>query len=267
MMEANKEKIKSVRQPRQTVFDKLSALKKANDTLTQEVELKTETLTYAADLLIAAEEKVDKLTQEVKWKREVMSLACIMFREVNEKVKKLQSTVAEQKGEIERLLVKTGDSSEDNQVITSSMKTVSTATQTSVNIPYYNANSLQPAEAADKIRKLEEQLDEKRKYITKLKNKLTSYRLRREPDLWPNYNYLADLEEYPKAQEQATIEVGLNDAPITKDQIKTDLLQKPTELFHQTTCHHVPQQPERRLRLSRRNEERGAGKLTMYCAY
>jgi chromosome segregation ATPase len=266
-MEASKGQIKAVRQPRQTVFEKLASLKKANDALTQEVELKTKALSYGADLLIAAEEKVDKLTKEVKWKREVMSLACIMFREVNEKVKKLESTVAEQKDEIERLLVRTDHSSEDNQVLRSSVKTVSTASQISVNISDYNANSLQPAEAADKIRKLEDQLHEKRKYITKLRNKITSYRLQREPDLWPNYNYLADLEEYPKAQEQEAIEVGLNDAPITKDQIKTDLVQKPTELFHQTTCHRVPQQPERRLQPSRRNEERGAGRLTMYCAY
>jgi uncharacterized coiled-coil protein SlyX len=193
-MEANKDKMKAVRQPRHTVFDKLTCLKKVNDTLAQEVELKTEALRNATDLLIAAEDKVDEL----------------------------ESTVKKQRGEIERLLAKICQSSEDNQLVTSSIKTVSTASQADLNIPDYNANSLRPTEAANKIRELEDQLDEKRKYITKLRNKLTSYRLRKEPNLWPNYNYLADLEEYSSAQVQGAIEVGLNDDPITKDQIRTE---------------------------------------------
>jgi hypothetical protein len=176
------------------VFDKLASLKKVNDTLAQKVELKTEALRIAADLLIAAEDNVGKL----------------------------ESTVAKQKGEIERLLAKIYQSSDDNQVVTSSIKTVSTATQAALNIPDYNANSLRPTEVANIIRNLEDRLDEKRKYITKLRCKLTSYRLRKEPDLWPNYNYLADLEEFPIAQVHGPIEVGLNDAPITRDQIRTE---------------------------------------------
>jgi hypothetical protein len=170
-----------------TAFDKVFSLKEANLKLTQELEAKSEALKMSADLLKAADEKV----------------------------KKLESVVAEQ-----RVLVKSDHSSEESRVLTTCI--VSTASQTVLNIPDYNANIVRPPEAADKIRGLEDQLDEKTKYIIKLKNKLTSYRLRKEPHLWPNYNYLADLEEYSNAEVQGAIEVGMNDTPITNDQIRTE---------------------------------------------
>jgi hypothetical protein len=93
-----------------------------------------------------------------------------------------------------------------------------------VDITDYNANGLQPEEAADKIRRLEDKLYEMSTYINELKNKLTSYRLRGNPHLRPrpNCNILADLEETSNGQEQGAIEAGLNDSPIKKDQIKTD---------------------------------------------
>jgi hypothetical protein len=176
------------------ILDEEYSIKEANSILTQEFALKSEALKNSADLLKAAAEKVQKL----------------------------QSIVTEQKGEIERLLARTGNSSEDNQVVTSSMKTVSTASQTSVNIPDYNINSSQPADAADKINRLEDQLYEKRKYVTKLKNKITRYRLQREKDKRAKDNTLSELEEKSNAQDQGTIKVGLNGAPILTDQIKTE---------------------------------------------
>jgi hypothetical protein len=130
------------------------------------------------------------------------------------------------------------------------MKTVSTASQTSVNVPDYHANSLEREEAADKISKLEDQLDEKRKYITKLKNKLTSYRLQKEPDLRPNYNILADLEENSNAQEQGAVEVGPNVAPITKDE-KPKLVIAKGEL-----CAEVPSMGEQWETVSRSKKKR-----------
>jgi uncharacterized coiled-coil protein SlyX len=109
--------------------------------LTEELEVKTEALKIAANLLIAAEEKA----------------------------RKLEATVAAQKDEIERLLVKT---------------------DASVNIP------VQPAEAADKIRELEDKIYENVTHIIRLKNKLTTCRLKRYPHLRlrPNCNILADIE-------------------------------------------------------------------------
>jgi hypothetical protein len=111
-----------------TVFEKVYSLKKANFLLNQKLAVKSEALKNSADLLKAADEKA----------------------------KKLQSIVAEQKDELEWLLVKTDNFSEHSQVVSSSMKTANTASQVSVNIPDYNANSLQPAEAADKISRLQE---------------------------------------------------------------------------------------------------------------
>ena len=172
-----------------TMFDKVLCLKETNLILTHDLEFKSESLI-----------------------------------EADEKVKKLESLVAEQKDQIQRLQVKIDHFSEDSQVVTSSVNTVSTATQTSVDITGYNDNCLQCAEAADKIHKLEDKLDEKLTYIIKLKNKLTCYRLRENPQLRlrPNYNILADLEENSSAGVQGAIEAGLNDAPIKKDQIKTE---------------------------------------------
>jgi regulator of replication initiation timing len=73
-----------------------------------------------------------------------------------------------------------------------------------VDISDYNANGLQPTEAADKIRRLEDKLDEKLTAIIKLKSKLTSYRLRENPHLRlrPKRKILADLEENSTAEEQ-----------------------------------------------------------------
>jgi hypothetical protein len=100
-MEANKEKIKAVRKPRQTVA--------------QELELKTKVMRMVSNLLIGAEEKVYKLTQEAEGKTEELRTACVLLRAVDEKVEKLRSIVAEQKEEVERLrlLVKTYHSSAD----------------------------------------------------------------------------------------------------------------------------------------------------------
>jgi chromosome segregation ATPase len=148
-MEANKQEIIAVRQPRQTVFHKLASLQKVNDTLTQELEQKTQALKIAGDELRGVDKKVDKL----------------------------QSLMAAQKDFIERLQVILYHASEDNRVVISSTETVSTSSQANLNIPDYNANTVWPAVAADKIRKLEDQLEEKRKFIEKIKNKLTSYRL------------------------------------------------------------------------------------------
>jgi chromosome segregation ATPase len=148
-MEANNDKIEAVRQPRQMVFHKLASLQKINDTLTQECEQKTQALKIAGGELRAVDKKVDKL----------------------------QSLMAAQKDFIERLQLILYHASEDNRVVMSSTETVSTASQANLNIPDYNANTVWPAEAADKICKLEDQLDEKRKFIEKIKTKLRSYRL------------------------------------------------------------------------------------------
>jgi hypothetical protein len=75
-MAANREKIQVVRGAKQMAF---SLQKKANFLMTKELEVKIEALKIAADLQIAAEEKV----------------------------RKLEATVAPQKDEIQRLLLKT----------------------------------------------------------------------------------------------------------------------------------------------------------------
>jgi hypothetical protein len=112
---------------------------------------------------------------------------------------------------------------QDRQVVNSSGETVSTATQTFWNIPDYNANSLKLAEASDKIRKLEDALYEKRKCVTKLRNKITSYNLRKKINTRAKENTLPDSKEKSNAQGQTETEVGLNDAPITNDQIQADM--------------------------------------------
>jgi predicted O-linked N-acetylglucosamine transferase (SPINDLY family) len=145
-MEANK----AVMGKMNTVFYKVLVLTMDHSILTQELAAKSEALKNSADLMKAADETM----------------------------KEFQLIVAEQKDEIERLLVAIDNFSEHSQVVSNSMKTVSTASQASVNIPDYNANSLWPAEAADKISRLEDELYKKRKCVTKLKNKLTRYRLR-----------------------------------------------------------------------------------------
>jgi chromosome segregation ATPase len=132
------------------VFYNVLGLKKAHSILTQKLEMTSEALKNSVDLLKAADEKV----------------------------KEIQSIAAEHEEEIKRLLVKIDNFSEHIHVVSSSMKTVSTASQASVNISDYNANSLQLAEAADKINRLEDELYKKRKCVRKLKNKLTCYRLR-----------------------------------------------------------------------------------------
>jgi hypothetical protein len=111
---------------------------------------------------------------------------------------------------------------QDRQVVNSSGETVSTATQTFWNIPDYNANSLKLAEASDKIRKLEDALYEKRKCVTKLRNKITRYNLRKTINTRAKENTLPDSKEKSNAQGQAETEVGLNDALITNDQIEAD---------------------------------------------
>jgi predicted RNase H-like nuclease (RuvC/YqgF family) len=129
------------------VLGELSSFKEANAILAQELEASSEALTNSGDLLEAS----------------------------HEKVKELESVVAKQKDEIERLLIRIDSSSEDNQLVRSSNKTVNTASQTSENTDHH---SLQPTDAAEKIRKLEDELWNKTKYVTKLKNKLTRQRLR-----------------------------------------------------------------------------------------
>lgn len=73
-------------------------------------------------------------------------------------MKKLQFIVEDQKDEIEWLLVRIDSSSEENHLVRSCTKTVTTASQTNVNMTEHttNNNSYQPAEAADKISRLEE---------------------------------------------------------------------------------------------------------------
>jgi hypothetical protein len=204
-MEVNKDTMETMKM----VSDRVFSLKKANFILAQKLEVMSETLKNSADLLKAADIKPKKtlieipesvvsemtlskmeldrmfylkkanfiLTRQLAAKSEALKNSAVLLKAADETVKKLQSTVAEEKDKIERLLVKTVNFSEHSQVVSNSMKTVSTASQASVNIHDYNANSLWPAEAADKISRLEDELYKKRKCVTKLKNKLTRYRL------------------------------------------------------------------------------------------
>jgi hypothetical protein len=210
----------------QMVFDEVHRLREANFILTQQSEAKSEALKYAGYLLRAAHEKLKMiedergasvlnlmgpmdtvfekvyslkkanflLNQKLAVNSEALKNSNDLLKAADEKVKKLQSIVAEQKDEIERLL-KIDTISEHSQVGRSSMKTANTAPQVNVNIPDYNANCLQTAEAADKISRLEEALYLKRKYVTKLKNELTCYRLKKERDMRAKCNVSSVLEE------------------------------------------------------------------------
>lgn len=220
----------------QMVFSEVYSLRKANSILTQQLQATSEALKISGYLLRAAHEKLKKsedesgatvvnamgttntvfekvyslekanfiLNQKLAVKSEAQKNSDDLLKAADEKVKKLQSIIAEQKDEIQRLLVKTDTFSEHSQVVSSSMNTANTASQVSVNIPEYHANSLQLAEAADKISKLEDELYLKRKYVTKLKNKLTRYRLRKEQDMKAKCNISSVLEK-SNAQEQAAI--------------------------------------------------------------
>jgi hypothetical protein len=171
------------------VLGELSSFKQTEVILTQGLEVKSEALTKSADLKAA-----------------------------HDKVKELQSVVAEQKDKIQRLLRRIDNYSEGNQLVKCSRKNVTTASQTSENIAHH---SLQLREAADKIRKLEDELWNKRKYVTELKNKLTRERLRTRDDMRAKDN-TSNLEKNSNAQGQGTVDNGLKDAPIIEDQIKED---------------------------------------------
>jgi predicted RNase H-like nuclease (RuvC/YqgF family) len=99
------------------------------------------------------------LAQQLEVKSGALANASNLLKEANDKVKELESVMTKQQEEIERLL-RNGN--------------VTTVSQT---IEKNDHHSLQPTEAAEKIRTLEDELCEKRKYVTKLKNKLTRQRL------------------------------------------------------------------------------------------
>jgi hypothetical protein len=166
----------------QMAFDEVYSLRKANFILTQQLQATSEALKISGYLFRAADEKLKKiedergasvvnamgtintvfekvynlkkanflLNQQLTVKSEELKDSNDLLKAADEKAKKLQSIVAEQKDEIGRLLVKIDNFSEHSHVVSSSMKTASTASQVSVNIPDYDANSLQPAEAAEK---------------------------------------------------------------------------------------------------------------------
>jgi signal transduction histidine kinase len=117
------------------------------------------------------------LPQQLEMKSEALANSSNLLKEANKKLKELESVVTKQQEEIERLL--RNGNSEGRQVIRSSAKNVTTASQTTENTDHH---SLQPTDAAEKIRTLEDQLCEKRKFVTKLKNALTRQRLRTKQD-------------------------------------------------------------------------------------
>jgi hypothetical protein len=161
------------------------------------------------------------LTKELQVESEAQKNP-VHLSEVDEDVKKLQSILAEENYKTERLLGRMFSSFQGRRVINSSRQTVSTATQTSWDIPDNNIDSIKLAEAADKIRKLEDALYEKRKCVTKLRNKITHYNLRKERHTRAKENTLPDLKEKSNAQGQAETGGGLNDAHITNAQIEAD---------------------------------------------
>ena len=179
----------ATRGAKQTSF----SLKKDNLLLMQKLIRETEALKTAAALLIAAEDKARKLEATVEAQKqeierlmvknedsanipiqtgveaEALKIAADLLLAAEEKARKLETTVVAQEEEIERLQVKI---------------------DASANI------TIHPAEAAKKIRELEENIYEKTTYIIRLKNKLTTCRLKRDPNLRlrPNCNILADIE-------------------------------------------------------------------------
>jgi hypothetical protein len=113
-------------------------------------------------------------------KSEASTNSAEVLKAAQGKVKDLQSVLTERKAEIQRILIKNHNSSVENQVVRSSRKTVTAAAQSSENTA---THSIQPTEAAEEIRSLEDELWNKRKYVTELKNKLTCQRLRRNEDM------------------------------------------------------------------------------------
>jgi hypothetical protein len=153
-------------------------------------------------------------TQELEVESEEWKNSVHLWKADVEDVKKFQSVLAEKLRNIEWMVGRIYNSLEDKQVVNSCRQTVSTATQTYLNISDSSTISSKLAQAAVKICKLEDLLYEKRKFVTKLKNKMTHYRLRKER------KSRANLKEKSNARGQRETEVGLNDAPITNHQIE-----------------------------------------------
>jgi serine/threonine protein kinase len=91
-------------------------------------------------------------------------------------------------------------------------RTVSSASQTIVNMLELHNASLQPAEAADELRKLEDKLWEKEKCITKLRKQLHYQRLQAKEDIQAKEKIISDLENKLNAQRKQAIEAGLKNA-------------------------------------------------------